>query len=170
MTVAKAIVNHTTGCANVFCALPVEKQIQITPLNLTYMFTSSKKKKKKMHFPFKFIDLGFFFSFEKIDRSSNLCSAINPLIRISHITCLDIYNWSVGGLQGQYSLTQEVKLLWEEVKQDAGVHGEEDSEVSPQRTPHKEMVNSCPVSCVQRDLHIHIQKRFTSCCHKVLGT
>lgn len=53
------------------------------------------------------------------------------------------------------SLTQEVKLLGEEVKHDAGVHGEEDDEVRPQRTPHKEMVNSCPVSCVQRDLHTH---------------
>lgn len=56
---------------------------------------------------------------------------------------------------GQCSLTQKVKLLGEEVKQDAGVHGEKDSEVCPQRTPYKEMVNSCPVSCVQRDLHIH---------------
>lgn len=45
MTVAKAIVNHTTGCANVFCALPMEKQIYIAPLNLTYTFTSSTNLK-----------------------------------------------------------------------------------------------------------------------------
>lgn len=50
-----------------------------------------------------------------------------------------------------------MKLLGEEVKQDAGVHGEENNEVSPQRTPDKEMVNSCPVSCVHRDLQIHTQ-------------
>lgn len=104
------------------------------------MFTSSKKWTSQL------------------DPSCNLCSSTSPLMYISQILCLDIYNWSLDGLEGQCSLTQEVKLLGEEVKQDAGVHGEEDSEVSPQRTPHKEMVNSCPVSCVHRDLKIHTHK------------
>ena len=55
----------------------------------------------------------------------------------------------------QWCLTQEVELLGEDVKEDAGVHGEEDGEVSPQGAPHKEMVNSRPVARVQRDLQAH---------------
>lgn len=49
-------------------------------------------------------------------------------------------------------LTHKPELVWKHVKEPIAVHGKEDGEVNCEAAPDEEVVDGCPIACIQPNL------------------
>lgn len=63
-------------------------------------------------------------------------------------------------------LTYKPELVWEHVKESIAVHGKEDGEVDCEAAPDEEVIDGCPIACIQANLQrVVIEGRSTPRSH-----